>query len=118
MSTRPSARRVAVWPRRSTSIVVLSTGAAVSSAGSAGLAGAMGPPAISAVARAKKFWLIVPAREVEDKTLAVTAIKPSKRVMRIVRVESERIEEAGRFGAVMSSKTPEGKMGIHYLDPC
>jgi hypothetical protein len=60
--------------------------------------------------RAKSRWPIEPAREVVDKTLAAMANVPSKTPMRIVRVESERRAEVGRFGAIMSLKTPEWKI--------
>jgi hypothetical protein len=57
---------------------------------------------------------MVLAREVEDKTLATTAIRPSRRAMRVVRVENEREISVGRFGA-MSSKLLGASMGILTL---
>ena len=57
---------------------------------------------------------MVLAREVEDKTLAATAIKPSRRAMRVVRIENEREIGVGRFGA-MSSKLLLEEWGILTL---
>jgi hypothetical protein len=56
----------------------------------------------------KNFWLIVPASDVEDRTLAVTAIRPNIKAMRIVRVEKELEGNVGRFGA-MSSNSWDGR---------
>jgi hypothetical protein len=62
-------------------MVVLTGGAAASSTDTAWLAGAIGPPVTNAAARTKNLWLMVLAREVEDKILAAM-IKPSASAMR------------------------------------
>jgi hypothetical protein len=51
---------------------------------------------------------MVLAREVEDKTLAATAIKPSRTAMRIVRIENGREISVGRFGAMSSNSCKNG----------
>ncbi len=64
ISTRPSASRVAVWPRRSTSMVVLTAGAAASSTEKRMIRGGRNcPPLTIAAARAKNLWLMVLASE-------------------------------------------------------
>jgi hypothetical protein len=90
-------------------MVVLSAGVAASSAETAWLAGAICPPVTIAAARAKNLWLMVLAMEVEDKILAATATKPSKSAMRVVRIENERENSVGCFGAIVKLLSVEDR---------
>jgi nucleotide-binding universal stress UspA family protein len=70
-------------------------------------------PPVIAVAPAKSFWPIELANDGTDKAVTTVPIKPNRSAMRIVRVESKRREEVGRFRGNMSSKSPGWKMNTY-----